>query len=118
MREALTRVLNAAGFQARPFPSAEALLEDSGAWIAQCLVLDVCLPGLSGFELFRRLGAAGVAFPAIFITAHDDEASRAEARSLGAAGSLSKPFTGRQLVDAISAALPEAPARRPAPFAR
>ena len=105
MREALTKVLNAAGFRAFPFASAEALLEAPRVGTAACLVLDVHLPGLSGFELFQRLGVAGLTAPAIFITAQDDDASREMASRLGAASYLAKPFSGRELLQAIDAAL-------------
>jgi len=64
--------LNAAGFQAITFLSAEALLESGAAANAACHVLNIHLPGLSGFELRRRLQAVGTKAPAIFITAYDD----------------------------------------------
>jgi len=105
MREALTKVLNASGFRALPFSSAEALLEVSDTADAACFVLDIRLPGLSGFELFRRLKAAGSTAPAIFITAQDDDAGRDLAKRLGAASYLAKPFSGRALLQAIDAAL-------------
>jgi DNA-binding response OmpR family regulator len=104
MSQAIERVLQAGGFQAVAFASAEAALEAGVA--ADALVLDIHLPGMSGFEMYRRLALAGEAPPAIFITARDEPAVRDEAEGLGGAGSyLPKPFSGRDLLDAVSRAL-------------
>jgi len=105
MNLALQRLLNAAGFRTVPFSSAEALLESEAAVDAACLVLDVHLPGLSGFELQRRLQENGPRPPVIFITAYDDPASQAEAQDAGAIAYLTKPFPGRSLLAAITEAL-------------
>ena len=105
MNLALRRLLNAAGFHAISFSSAEALLESKTVPQAACLILDVHLPGLSGFELQRRLQQDGPTRPVIFITAYDDPASKAEAQGAGAAAYLTKPFSGRRLLTAITEAL-------------
>ena len=105
MREALTRILSVAGFCASGFLSAEALLESGLASEAACLVLDIHLPGISGFELHRRLVDRGLSVPVIFITGVDDDATREKAASAGADAYLAKPFPGRQLIDAVTAAL-------------
>jgi FixJ family two-component response regulator len=104
MSQAIERVLRAGGFEAAVFPSAEAALEVDAA--ADGAVLDIHLPGISGFDLYRRLALSGKALPAIFITARDEPAVRNEAERLGGAGSyLPKPFSGRDLLDAINQAL-------------
>jgi DNA-binding response OmpR family regulator len=72
---------------------------------AQCVVLDLNLPGISGFDFFRRLSSAGTAPPVIVITAHDTDANREESSRLGAAAYLRKPFSGRDLLVAIERAL-------------
>ena len=105
MNPAIQRLLNAAGFRAVTFPSAEALLQDGAAGAAACLVLDINLPGLSGFELYRRLEHSGVQPPVIFITAHDDPESQTRAENAGAIAYLIKPFEGRYLLAAIKEAL-------------
>jgi len=102
MREALERVLSAAGFTPRSFPSGEALLDAQGGVTAGCLVLDVRLPGISGLDLYRRLAQRGQTLPAVFITAYDDPSVREEAEGLGAAAFLHKPFRGRALVEVVS----------------
>ena len=105
MREALERLLAAAGYSTAAFSSAEGLLETGPVESAVCFVLDIHLPDLSGLDLYRRLNAAGLAAPVIFITAHDDEPSRAAAAGLGAAAYLAKPFPGRSLLDAVTDAI-------------
>src|SRR5262245_56409434 len=105
MNQAIERLLNAAGFRTATFPSAEALLESGAATNAACLILDVNLPGLSGFELQRRLAQSGAARPVIFITAYDDSDAQAHAESAGAIAFFIKPFPGQQLMAAISRAL-------------
>jgi FixJ family two-component response regulator len=105
MRQALERFLRSAGFETVTFPSAEALLQAGNARTAACLVLDVHLPGISGFELRRRLTRSGAGAPVIFITAYDESATREQAQELGAVAYLAKPFPGRRLMDAITQAL-------------
>jgi FixJ family two-component response regulator len=73
---AVSRLLEAAGFHTRCFQSAGALLSDRDAYKADCLVLDVHLPDMTGFELQRRLAAAGSTTPVVVITAHDDAMHR------------------------------------------
>ena len=106
MRGAFERVLNAAGFRAVTFASAETLLQCDAADRAACLVLDIHLPGRSGFELRRELvRTAARQPPVIFVTGHDEPAARAQAVALGAAAYLRKPFTGRTLVEAVARAV-------------
>ncbi len=105
MREALTRMLKAAGYEARAYGSAEAFLECGSFADLRCLVLDIHLPGASGIDLQRRLEEDGQDRPVIFITAHDTARLRREAEELGAVAFLAKPFEGRQLLDAVGEAL-------------
>jgi FixJ family two-component response regulator len=106
MSQAIERILLAGGFAATLFASAEAALEDSVAALADCLVIDIHLPGMSGFDLYRQLALSGKAMPAIFITGRDEPAARVEAERLAGIGTyLPKPFTGRDLLDAVAEAL-------------
>jgi FixJ family two-component response regulator len=104
MRLALQRMLEISGFVTEVFDSAEALLAADGASGAQCLVLDIHLPGMSGFDLQRRLAAAGTSPPVIFITGYDNTAARDQAKALGAVAYLPKPFAVESLIDAIGRA--------------
>ncbi|HTR02596.1 MAG TPA: response regulator [Thermoanaerobaculia bacterium] len=107
MREALGRMLRAAGFEASSYASAEAFLQAGMKF--GCLVLDVHLPGASGIDLQRRLAEDGLASPVIFITAHDSARLRHEAEELGAIAFLAKPFEGRLLLGAVERALAQRP---------
>ena len=102
--KAIGRILRVGGFVSEIFSSAEAALA-SDTVAADCLVVDIHLPGMSGFELYNRLALHEVIPPTIFITAHDDPAIRSEARRTGATGYLPKPFRGRTLLDAIHKAI-------------
>lgn len=102
MRSAMRRVLEGAGLTAETFDSAEALLVADAASYAKCLVLDVQLPGMSGFELQERLGANGP--PIVFITAHDTPTRRKRALACDACY-LVKPFLGETLVAAVMRAM-------------
>lgn len=101
---AVSRLLEASGFDVRSFTSAGALLADARACDADCLVLDVHLPDMNGFDLQRKLVATGFTAPVVVITAHDDAMHRRAARDIGAFAYLSKPFSSASLVDAVSRA--------------
>lgn len=105
MRKAVKRLLNAAGFCTTAFDSAETFLETGSTITAACMVLDIHLEGLSGFELRRRLKQMGVEAPVIFITAYDDPALRAQAIDAGAVAYFTKPFAAKSLVAAITNAI-------------
>jgi FixJ family two-component response regulator len=101
MREAIERLLQAAGFGTSTFGSAEALLAEHDAAGAVCVISDLKLPAMSGLELLRELRTRVGWPPVIMITAHDSAAVRSEAERSGAAAYLSKPFQGSALLDAI-----------------
>ena len=105
MNQAIKRLLLAGGFTVQTFPSAEALLESHAAENAECLVLDMRLPGMSGFELQERLKQDGAERPVIFITAHDLPSSQEQARKARAVAYLPKPFLGLNLMTAVADAL-------------
>jgi FixJ family two-component response regulator len=101
LNQALSRLLQAAGFDTDSYGSAAAALGSESIRQADCLVLDVQLSEMTGFDLQRRLQKSGHSPPAIIITAHDDMTSQREAREIGAVAYLTKPFAGRALVDAV-----------------
>lgn len=109
MSKAVGRLLNAAGFCAMTFESVETFLKTNSIATAACIVLDIHLEGLSGFELRRRIKQNGFEVPVIFITAYDDPALRAQAIDAGAVAYLTKPFAGKSLVAAITKAINLAP---------
>ena len=106
MRDAIHRVLQATGFAVTGFASAEAALQNHATREAHCLVLDIHLPGISGFELYEQLGETGSKPPVIFITARDNIRNQERAAQLGALDYLVKPFSGRASAAIVARALP------------
>jgi FixJ family two-component response regulator len=103
---AITRLLQAAGFDARAFGSSEALLLDEpAAQQAECFVIDMHLPGLSGIELCRNLREHSINAPVVIMTAHDDATHRRLAAQVGAAAYITKTFSNQALLVAISSAI-------------
>jgi len=97
LRTALARALKANGIRAQTFDSAEDFLHRLRNGEPACVVLDVHLPGLSGFELQDILAAQDAALPIIFITGHEEMFSR-RGREGAACGYLRKPFDTTELV--------------------
>ena len=106
---ALRRLLASARIEAATFPSAAAFLASGRLPEAACLVLDIHLGGMSGFDLQEHLAAAGARLPIIFITAHDDLPTRERARRSGAVAYLRKPFDEAALLEAIAQAVGRRP---------
>jgi len=106
-RGAVQALLQSAGRRAVTFASADQFLASGAAATADCLILDLRMPGINGLELQRRLRAAGLRIPTIVITAHADDVSRARALAAGAATFLPKPFQPDVLLQAIDAAMRE-----------
>jgi FixJ family two-component response regulator len=103
LNQAIRRLVGAAGFQPLTFDTAEQLLTCDAAQNADCLLLDLHLPGISGLELYEKLHRAGVRRPAIFITAHDDPDTRQRICKVGRY--LRKPFVGQTLLQIIDEVL-------------
>ena len=93
----LERILRLGGLVPLPYPSAEALMAD-GLADSACLVIDVQLPGISGFALHDRLASKGPLPPVVFISAYDEPDAREAAARVGALF-LAKPFSGRLLLE-------------------
>ena len=108
MSQALERILRLGGHEPRKYVSAEAYLESGDASVVACFVIDVQLPGISGFDLQARLAQTNGATPIIFVTAFDTPEARARAHEAGAAGFLVKPFSGRLLLETVATAVAEA----------
>jgi FixJ family two-component response regulator len=87
------------------FASAEEFLESAAPESPACLILDVQLPGMSGFELFDHLTVSGQPRLAIFMTAHDGDNLRERASRLPDNVYLGKPFVGAVLLEAVRSML-------------
>jgi FixJ family two-component response regulator len=105
VREALGSLIRSAGVRVETFASAQEFLGGPRPDVASCLVLDVRMPGLSGFDLQKRLAEIDVEIPIVFITGHGDIPTSVRAIKAGAVEFLTKPFSDQDLLDAIQQAL-------------
>jgi FixJ family two-component response regulator len=105
VRRALRRLVESLGLRAETFSSPAEYLGSEADAERSCLLLDVQLPGMDGFELHRRIVDSGAAPPVIFITAHPNAETRSKAASADAVAYLEKPFDDRRLLDALEIAL-------------
>jgi two-component system response regulator FixJ len=104
MREALIRLLGAAGFRTAAYASAEALLDAGMSSDAVCVVSDLRMPGMSGLEMLAEFHHQEGWPPLILVTAYDGPGLREEATRRGVAAFLLKPFQAAELLEAIERA--------------
>jgi FixJ family two-component response regulator len=102
---ALHRLVQSGGYTVQTFASAHEFLDSLPGRRAACLVLDIHLDGMSGFDLQEHLAADGVGVPVIFISAHDDAPTRERIERSGAAGHLWKPVDEQELLGVIRRAI-------------
>jgi DNA-binding NtrC family response regulator len=105
IRESVESLLRAEGLRVETYCSAKEFLARPSAEGPGCLVLDVELPGLSGFELQRELFRAESDLPIIFLTGHGNIPMSVRAIKAGAFEFLTKPFDPEDLLDAIQEGL-------------
>jgi FixJ family two-component response regulator len=106
VRQSLAGFLESVGYEVALFSSAEEFAR-SGCHRddLRCLILDVRLPGMSGFELYSQLTVSGRSIPAIFITAHKDPSVATWATKPGVVKVLYKPFQPGILLESVRSAL-------------
>jgi FixJ family two-component response regulator len=105
MQDSVRDLLEAAGFAARCFGSADDFLKSDLHGNAACLIVDIRMPKMSGLELQARLKEEERDVPIIFITAHGDARMRIQAMRSGAVEFLTKPFDHHVLLKRVRAAL-------------
>ena len=103
--EGIVSLMESLGYAAAGFCSAENFLSSAQLGRAGCLILDVRMPGMGGLELQRQLLATANHTPIIFITAHGESNTSAEALRQGAMAFLRKPFSQESLLEAVRSAL-------------
>jgi FixJ family two-component response regulator len=103
--KSIARALRLDGYEVATFGSGKELLGAVLTLRPRCLVLDVHMPKMNGFELQDQLAAEGISVPIIFVTAHDTPQTRARAQQTGTAGFLLKPFSPKALSKAIGEAM-------------
>jgi FixJ family two-component response regulator len=105
IREMLSSLLRSVGLQVRLFGSALELLQSELEDAPSCLILDIRLPGVGGFDLQAELAKANIHIPIIFLTGHGDIPMTVKAMKAGAIDFLTKPFRDQEMLDAVTGAL-------------
>ena len=100
-REAVHELLRANDFDVQMFASAEELLASSNWLECDCMLVDATLPGASGPELQRLLGARNISKPVIFVTGYNDDGLRASVMAAGAIDCLYKPYEENELLASL-----------------
>jgi len=101
VRRGLKRLLRSADLEVETFSSGEEFLSSPRQGENACIVIDVRMPGLTGFDLQQKLFSQGIGMPVIVISASDDTQTREYARELGAVVFFRKPVDDQALLDAI-----------------
>ena len=101
--KALSRLLKTHAFDVMTFTRSKEFLADLASQSPDCLLLDLHMPELNGFEVLERIAARRI--PSFVITGHDEPGNAERARALGAADYFLKPVNESQLVEAIRLAI-------------
>ena len=105
MRLLLAEYFRRLGFDVEEKESGATAFEPALSGRFDCFILDVSMPGMTGFELLRRVRERGVTTPAMFLTAHDEIEDKVAGFAAGADDYLAKPFSPRELEVRIEALL-------------
>jgi FixJ family two-component response regulator len=104
MRKALRRLLQMRGYQVLEYASGEDFLHDVGTVEMDYLLLDLHMPGASGFDVLEALWSKEAPLAIIVVTAHDEPGVEEKVRGLGACAYLKKPVDRGALFEAIAEA--------------
>jgi FixJ family two-component response regulator len=105
IRDGLKVLLESVGIACVCFSSTKEFLHSQHTGGANCLILDVRLPGIGGLDLQDELAKAKIKTPIIFITGHGDIPMSVRAMKAGAIEFLTKPFREQDILDAVGIAL-------------
>ena len=101
VRKALVFLAKSDGLKSQSFESAQAFMDSLDHIGPGCLLLDVCMPGMSGLELQERLREHKLDIPVIMLTGHADVQTAVRAMKNGASDFIEKPFVGDELLERI-----------------
>ena len=113
MRMLLAEYFRRLGFVVEEAESGAEALEPAVSGRFDCFIFDVSMPGMTGFELLRRVRDRGVQTPAMFLTAHDAIDDKVAGFEAGADDYLAKPFSPRELEVRVESLLRRSPAMQP-----
>jgi FixJ family two-component response regulator len=105
VREAVGSLIRSAGLSVRTFASAREMLASLRKELPSCLVLDIQVPDINGFELQQELARKDIQIPIIFLTGHGDIPMSVRAIKAGALEFLTKPFDDEYLLETIREAI-------------
>lgn len=105
LREALTRQIKLLGYRVESFATPELVLARAESEVAECLLVDLAMPGMTGLELQRVLVERGRSMATIFLSGRGDIPSTVEAMRIGALDFLEKPVEIERLQAAIARAV-------------
>lgn len=107
VRDSLAMLLRSVDLDVCPYDSAQSFLSsfDANDPVEGCLILDVRMPGISGFAVQERINKLGSQIPIIFITGHGDMAQCRKAFKEGAVDFLTKPVDEQTLLDSLYKAI-------------
>ncbi len=105
MRDSIAQLLETAGLLVETYADGATFLAASKTKQAGCVVLDIAMPGMSGYEVQTALNKRGSQFPVIFLTGHGDVPMAVHAVQAGAADFLEKPVQGEVLLERVRHAL-------------
>jgi FixJ family two-component response regulator len=104
-RTAVTRLLRAAKYEVRGYASAAEFLSADASATPGCILLDLRMPGASGFDVQQSLAKIEERLPIVFLTGHGDIPASVRAIKAGAADFLTKPVRREALLRAVESAL-------------
>jgi two-component system response regulator FixJ len=105
VREYLQWLIESVGLATQVYATAADFLDAYEADTPGCLVLDVRMPGLSGFDLQAELAARRITLPIIMMTAYAEVPMAVRALKAGASDFIQKPFDGQVLIDRVQDAI-------------
>jgi two-component system, LuxR family, response regulator FixJ len=107
MRKALSRLLRTHGFDVETYSNGEDFLGAVSLESPHCLVLDLHMPGMTGFDVLKAFVDRNIKLPVVVITGHDEANNANRVHALGASAYLTKPIDESSLLAAIARATSE-----------
>jgi FixJ family two-component response regulator len=102
VRRAFLILMQSADFDAQAFPSPEKFFESITLTDHDCVILDLRMPGMNGFDVLGNLSSQKIRAPVIVVSSFDDARNRQRARELGVVSFFRKPVDSQALIDTIN----------------